>query len=55
MNQAFASQLGLKICKTNVGAQKLDDTTLETYEIVVSTFSVSDKDDTGSFLKRTSY
>ncbi len=32
------------ICKTNVGAQKIDDTTLETYRMVVSTFSVSDKD-----------
>ncbi len=37
-------QLGLKICKTNVGAQKIDGTTLKTYRIVVSTFSVSDKD-----------
>ncbi len=44
MSQAFAQQLGLKICKTNVGAQKSDDTTLETYGIVVSTFSMSDKD-----------
>ncbi len=30
MNQAFAYQLGLKIWKTNVGAQKIDSTTLET-------------------------
>ncbi len=44
ISQAFAHQLGLKICKTNVGAQKIDGTTLETYGIVVSTFSVSDKD-----------
>ncbi len=44
MSQAFAQQLSLKIRKSNVGAQKIDGTTLETYEIVVSTFSVSDKD-----------
>ncbi len=44
MSQAFAQQLGLKIRKTNVGAQKIDGTTLEIYKMVVSTFSVSDKD-----------
>ncbi len=44
MSRAFALQLGLKIRKTNVGAQKIDGTTLETYGMVVSTFSVSDKD-----------
>ncbi len=44
ISQAFAQQLGLKICKINVGAQKIDSTTLETYKMVVSTFSVSDKD-----------
>ncbi len=44
MSQAFAQQLGLKICKTNVGAQKIDDTSLKTYGIVVSTFYVLDKD-----------
>ena len=44
MSLAFASQLGLKIWKTNVGAQKIDGTTLETYGMVVFIFSVSDKD-----------
>ncbi len=44
MSQVFAYQLDLKICKTNVGAQKIDGTTLETYEMVVSTFSMLDKD-----------
>ncbi len=43
ISQAFVQQLGLKIHKTNVGAQKIDDTTLKTYAMVVSTFSVSDK------------
>ncbi len=45
MSQAFAYQLSLKIWKTNVRAQKIDGTTLETYGIVVSTFSMSNKDD----------
>ncbi len=44
MSQAFAQQLGLKIRKTNVGAQKIDGTTLKTYGMVVSIFSVSDQD-----------
>ena len=44
ISQVFAQQLGFKIRKTNVGAQKIDSTTLETYGIVVSTFSMSDKD-----------
>ncbi len=44
MSQAFAQQLGLKIHKTNIGAQKINGTTLETYGMVVSTFSISDKD-----------
>ncbi len=44
MSQAFAQQLGFKIRKTNVGAQKIDGTTLETSGMVVSTFSMLDKD-----------
>ncbi len=51
MSQVFAQQLGLKIRKTNVGAQKIDGTTLETYGMVFSTFSVLDKDDRERFLK----
>ncbi len=51
MSQAFAQQLGFKICKINVGAQKIDGTTLETYRMVVSTFSVSDKDDREMFFE----
>ena len=44
MSPVFASQLGLRIWKTNVRAQKIDGTTLETYKIVVFTFSLLDKD-----------
>ncbi len=51
INQAFAQQLGLKIHKTNVVAQKINGTILETYRIVVSTFSILDKDDKERFFK----
>ncbi len=43
ISQAFVQQLGLKICKTNVGTHKIDGTTLETYGMIVSTFFVSNK------------
>ena len=36
----FAKQLGLPIKLTDVGAQKIDGITLNTYEIVVTAFSV---------------
>ena len=51
MSQVFAHQLGLTISKTNVGAQKMNGTTLKTYKMVVSTFSVSDKDDGKKFFE----
>ncbi len=52
MSQTFAQQLGLKIRKINVGAQKIDGTTLETYGMVVSTFSVLDKDGRERFFEK---
>ncbi len=51
ISQAFAHQLGFKIRKTNVGAQKIDGTILETYRIVVSTFFVLDKNDKERFFE----
>ena len=51
MNQAFAHQLGFAIQKTNIRAQKINGTTLETYKIVVSTFSMLDKDSRERFFK----
>ena len=39
----FAKRLGLVIQTTNVGAQKIDSTTLETYKMVVAAFSVTDQ------------
>ncbi len=44
MSQTFTHWLGFKIQKTNIGIQKIDGTTLETYRMVVSTFFMSNKD-----------
>ncbi len=52
MRQAFAHQLGLRIWKTNVIVQKIDGITLETYEMIVSTFSVADKDGRERFFEK---
>ncbi len=51
MSQVFASQLGFKIQKTNIEAQKINITTLKIYGIVVSIFSISDKDNRERFIK----
>ena len=42
MYPAFAERLGLVVRATNVGAQKINGTTLETYGMVVAAFSVTD-------------
>ena len=52
MSQAFASQLDFKIRKTNIGAQKIDNTTSKIYEMVVSIFSMLDKDGRKSFFEK---
>lgn len=52
MSQAFVFQLNLKIRKTNIKAQKINSITLETYQIVVSIFSVLDKDNKMRFFKQ---
>ena len=36
MNPDFAWKLGLKVWKTNVGAQKIDSSALETFRIVIA-------------------
>ena len=51
ISQVFAFELGLKIWKTNVEAQKIDGTILETYKMIVSTISVLDKDNKKRFFK----
>lgn len=51
ISQAFILQLGLKIQKTNIKVQIIDDITLKTYKIVLLTFFVLDKDDRKRFFE----
>ena len=43
MTLGYASKLGLKVRPTNVGAQKIDGSTLETFGMVLASFQVEDK------------
>ena len=43
MNPNFAQKLGLKIWKTNVGAQKIDSSTLEIFEMIIIDFQIEGK------------
>ena len=49
---SFAKQLGLPIRPTNIGAQKIDVTTLNTHGMVVAAFLVVEKANQVRFLKR---
>ena len=40
MTQTFTSQLGLKIWKTNVEAQKIDGTIVKINKMIISIFSM---------------
>ena len=42
MHLAFSEKLGLVVQSTNIGTQKIGNTTFETYKIVVTAFSVID-------------
>ena len=42
MHPTFAERLGLMVQTTNIDAQKINSTTLETYGMVVTAFSVTD-------------
>ena len=53
MHPAFAERLGLVVQTTNVGAQKIDGTTLETYRMMVVAFSVIDQADRVRFFEET--
>ena len=53
MHLAFAERLGLVMRATNVGAQKIDGTTFETYGMVVMAFSVTDQADRVRFFEET--
>ena len=43
MTPTYVSKLGLKVRPTNVGAQKVDSSTLKTFDIVLASFQVKDK------------
>ena len=43
MHPAYAKKLGFLVRKTNVGAQKIDGSTLETFGMVIAGFSLQDK------------
>ena len=47
----FTFQLGLKIWTTNIIAQKINNNTLDTYKMVVSNFSISNKDEKERFFE----
>ena len=51
MSQVFTFQLGLKSRKTNVGAQKIDNTTLEIYGTIISILLILNKDDRERFFE----
>ena len=53
MHPSFAKQLGLPIQPTDVGAQKMDDTMLDTHGMVVAAFLVVDKANRVRFFEET--
>ena len=53
MSPTYAKKLGLKTRKTNVGAQKIDDSALETFEMVIADFQVEDKSGRPRFFHKT--
>ena len=53
MNPAYAKRLGLKTWKTNVGAQKIDGSALETFGMVIADFQVGDKSGRFRFFQKT--
>ena len=42
MTSELVSKLGLKVCPTNVGVQKIDGSTLEMLGMVLASFQVED-------------
>ena len=53
MSPAYAKRLGLKTWKTNVGAQKIDGSALETFGMVIADFQVEDKSGRPRFFQET--
>lgn len=53
MTPAYAKKPGLRIQKTNIGAQKIDRSTLEIYGIVIASFQVQNMLEKARFFKET--
>ena len=53
MNPDYIWKLGLKIRKINIGAQKINSSALETFEIVIANFQVEDKASRPRFFQET--
>ena len=49
MTPAYAKQLDLQVQKTDVGAQKIDNSLFKTFEMVIASFQVEDKLDKAQF------
>ena len=43
MSTAYVAQLGFKVRRTDIGAQKIDKSSLTTYDMVIAAFQVFDK------------
>ena len=53
MTPAYAAKLGLQIRNTNIGAQKIDGSTLKTFGMVLADFQVEDKLGRARFFQET--
>lgn len=55
MHPAYAKKLDLNIRKTDVGAQKIDNTILEIFKMIIAAFLVHDKARKIYFFEKPSY
>ena len=53
MTLGYASKLSLKVRSTNVGVQKIDDSILETFKMVLASFQVEDMFEKARFFQKT--
>ena len=53
ISPAFARKLGLKIWKTNIKVQKIDDSALEIFGMVIADYQIEDKGSRPRFFQKT--
>ena len=53
MTPAYAAHLGLKVKMTNISVQKIDGSSLATYDMVIAAFQVIDKLGRSRFFQKT--